>query len=376
MKTVKRILAIILILMSVVLLTACAKESDKNYDDSDVSVTEGENTVANNKASIVEITDEIKNKMDNRLEDIDFEGIVYLTHNGEVIYQSVTGEDEKGNELTVESPMFVGSVSKQFCATAIMMLKEQGKLSVDDTLDKYFPDYKYGKDITIKNLLTMRSGITDLVFAQEPTPENSDEEILDSLRRGILGEELLFTPDSKPQYANSNYFLLGDIVCQVSGVSYNEFIRENIFKPLSMNDSGFVSEVKESPEFSKHLTLDTLYGGEVEAIVARGAGDIVTTAPDMEKWMSGLSSGKLISKESFAEMTTDYSPDAPVAYGYALQGSYRGGVSHTGLIGSYTALDYINVDDGINLFVAINEDNKEIETLPWKLIENLIIEEN
>lgn len=359
MNITKRILSLMLCLVMVVIIGACS--------DADVDSIE--------KEEATQISaDALKEKLDNKLDSMNFEGIVYITHNGSVVYQSATGEDEKGKPLTVDSPMFIGSVTKQFCATAVMMLKEQGKLSVDDTLDKYYPDYEYGKELTIKNLLTMRSGLAEIMFLEEPDADSSEEETLDSIIEGVLSQPLSFTPDSKSEYVNSNYILLGDIVEKVSGVNCNEFIRENIFKPLDMNDSGFASEVKESPEFSKGLTLETFAGGEVEALIAKGAGNIVSTAPDMEKWMAGLSGGKLISEESFAEMTTNYSPDSPSGYGYGLELSYRGGVSHTGRIGTYTAIDYINAEQGYHLFAVTNKTDDSIVQMPWRMLEDLLEE--
>lgn len=359
----KKLLALILCCVMLLSVTACAGKSAQNSETS--SADTAENTT-------VVITDEMKEKMDKGLKKIDFVGIICITHNGEIVYESVTGEDEKGNALTLESPMFVGSVSKQFCATAIMMLKEQGKLSVDDKLEKYFPEFENGKDITLKNLLTMRSGICEFNFADEVNDDSSQEEILDSMKKYVFSQPLEFVPDSKLEYRNTNYILLSDVVEQVSGMSYNDFVRKNIFTPLGMSDSGFVSEVSDSEFYSQHLTLDTLDGGYVEAVVARGAGDIVTTAPDMEKWMTGLSRGKLISKESYAEMTTNYSPDNGYAYGYALQGAYGSGWSHTGRIGSYTAYDYINPEEGYNLVALTNKVNQQLVSLPFMMLGDLI----
>ena len=359
----KKLLAVIACCMMLLSVTACAGNEPEDSDT--LSADTVENTA-------VVLTDEMKDKMDKGLDKIDFEGIICINHNGEIVYESVTGEDEKGNALTLESPMFVGSVSKQFCATAIMMLKEQGKLSVDDKLEKYFPEFEVGKDITLKNLLTMRSGICEFNFADEVNDDSSKQEILDSMKKYVFSNTLEFEPGSKLEYRNTNYILLSEVVEQVSGMSYNDFVRENIFTPLGMSDSGFANEVTDSPFYSHHLTLDTFDGGYVEAVVASGAGDIVTTAPDMEKWMTGLSCGKLVSKESYAEMTTDYSPDNGYAYGYALQGAYASGWGHSGRIGSYTAYDYINSQEGYNLVALTNKDNQQLASLPFMMLGDLI----
>ncbi|MGN0501816.1 MAG: hypothetical protein ACI4HN_02730, partial [Ruminococcus sp.] len=88
----------------------------------------------------------------------------------------------------------------------------------------------------------------------------------------------------------------------------------------------------------------------------------------MDKWMTGLSSGKVISLDSYHEMTADYSPDFSMKYGYGLWGMFDGGVGHTGGIGIYTAMDYINEKHGCNLFIATNQKNMQIESLPEALL--------
>ncbi|MGN0502016.1 MAG: serine hydrolase, partial [Ruminococcus sp.] len=206
------------------------------------------------------IGEDMKERMDKALKRNYFEGIVCLTQNGSVIYQSATGKDEKDEDLTVDTTMYIGSVSKQFCAAAIMMLRDQGKLSVDDTLDKYFPEYSNGKDITLKNLLSMRSGIPNMVSEGKVDGISSDKteaENVALIKEWIFSQPLLFEPDSSLSYSNSNYFLLGNIVEQVSGQAYSDFIRKNIFEPLGMTHSGFVDEVRDSPEWAGNLTYDT-----------------------------------------------------------------------------------------------------------------------
>lgn len=359
----KRLLAIILSCAVVMCLAACGTSTNdaKTTADSTKSTEKASKTDA-------EIT---KEKLDAQLKRINFKGIVCITHNGEIVYQSVTGNDEKGNPLELDTPMYIGSVSKQFCATAIMMLKEQGKLSLDDKLSKYFPEFEYGKDVTLKNMLTMRSGISEFSFSDGFYSEDK-EEIFADMKNYVFSQPLSFEPDTKYEYRNSNYILLGNIVEQVSGMSYNEFVRENIFKPLDMTSSGFVYEVPSNPDYSAHLTFDTLNAGMLEAIIATGAGDIVTTAPDMEKWMTGLSSGKIISKESYEQMTQDYSPEDGDDYGFGLMGAYDNSVSHTGRIGNYTAYDYINVDKGYNLYAVTNRVNDQLMSLPATMLVHLM----
>lgn len=360
----KKLLAVILIFALALSGAAC---SSGNADSSETVETTSATTNG----------DEMKENMDSILESKNFEGIVYLTQNGSVVYQSVTGKDKGGSDLTVDSTMFIGSVSKQFCAAAIMLLRDQGKLSVDDTLDKYFPEYSDGKNITLKNLLSMRSGIIDMandgningISADKTEAENTE-----TIKEWIFSQELMFEPDSSYEYSNSNYFLLGNIVEQVSGQTYSDFIRKNFFEPLGMTHSGFVDEIKDSPAWASGMTDDTFSADDCVAGLTKGAGDIASNAPDMDAWMTGLSSGKVISLDSYREMTADYSPDFAAQYGYGLSGCFDGGVGHSGAIGPYTAMDYINEEHGYNLFIASNSSYMDIESLPMALLSDLLEE--
>ncbi len=353
----KKLLAIILCCVLAFSVAAC---SSGNTDS-----TEPEQTASQT------VSDEKLQKITDKL--ADFEGIVYLTQNGSVVYSQAKGTDEKGNELTIETPTYIGSVSKQFCATAIMMLKEQGKLSVDDTIDKYFPEYERGKDITIKNLLSMRSGIPEMLSsAQGYSSDKTDSENTAIIMEWAFDQPLNFDPDSKFEYSNTNYFLLGNIVEIVSNKSYNDFIRENIFVPLNMDNTGFITEVKDNEMYSRSLTYDTFAFSDEADGVAKGAGNIVSTAPDMDKWMTGLLSGEIISDESYREMIEDYSPDMGQQYGYGMMGMYKKGKGHTGSIGSYVSIDYINEEYGYNLFAVTTKSHAQINNMPTLLMDVLL----
>ena len=101
--------------------------------------------------------------LDEQMEDYDLNGVVLVTKNGKVVCQSARGmaNSAEGKEMTMDTLFPIGSNSKQFCAVAILMLQEQGKLNVEDTLSEYFPDYTVAADVTIRDLLTMRSGIRE-----------------------------------------------------------------------------------------------------------------------------------------------------------------------------------------------------------------------
>ena len=356
---------LIAIILSAVLLcftAACSTDSSSETE------TTGSKTA---------ITDEGKEQMDAVLTGYGFKGIVSLTQNGEIIYQYVNGKDKADNDLNADSSMYIGSTSKQFCAACIIMLRDQGKLSVDDTIDKYFPEYESGKKLTIKNLLTMRSGIADMVnegSVDGVTYENSEEKNIAAIKEWIFSQPLKFEPDTAYAYSNSNYFLLADIVKQISGKSYHDFVRENIFEPLGMTHSGFVEEVTDDPSWADGLTRGEGNIAIEPPGLSNGAGDIASNAADMDKWMAALSDGTIISAESFSEMTGNYSPDSAVGYGYGLMEMAYGGIGHPGAIGSYHALDYINTEYGLRMFIASNKASSSsyIDALPSALLKNII----
>lgn len=377
----KKLLVMILCCAMVVSATACSAGSDNNTEPTTPSATASTEPIANTDTKKEMTPDEIKTHIDDVLKKKKFEGIVYLTQNGKVVYESATGKDETGNNLTVGSTMYIGSVSKQFCATAIMMLKEQGKLSVDDTLDKYFPDYQYGKDITIKNLLTMRSGILNVNSTENDVfIEITDELNKENALSWLFNQPLNFDPDTNFEYSNSNYFLLACIVEQVSGQDYNDFVRENIFNPLGMSNTGFMKEIiNDNPEWVTGIDTNKSLPPEFEdvftvdevAFILQGAGDIASNAYDMDKWMTGLASGKLISKESYQEMTTNYNTESAFSYGYGLKSMYCG-VGHGGDVFTYTTMDYINEEYGYNLFVTNNVYYQDLDSLMISILEPLV----
>ncbi|MEE1218678.1 MAG: serine hydrolase domain-containing protein [Ruminococcus sp.] len=373
----KKLLVIFLCTALALSSVACSlsnTESSNIAEGTTISETKEETKPATPKI----VDDKMREQMDNTLKEFNFEGIVCLTKDGSIVYEWVTGKDEKGTDLTIDSTLYLGSVSKQFCATAIMILRDQGKLSVDDTLDIYFPEYKYGKDITIKNLLSMRSGITDRlggdVDINSISPDNTDSENTAAIKKSIFSQPLSFDPDTAMAYCNTNYFLLANIVEQVSGQGYKEFVRENIFEPLGMKNSGFVDEVKDNPEWASGITYNTFTAGEDCPGLTKGAGDVASNAADMDAWMTGLSSGKVVSVETYREMITDHSPDYGTRYGYGLQGMLSDSIGHAGHIGSYYALDLINEKSGYNLFIVSNRNSTRIRNLPYTLMKDLLAE--
>lgn len=364
-RIISRIICGVLCLIMIASFAGCSEKAAQNADET----TEA--------AAAETISEDEKDQLDAALAENKFKGIVQITHGGEVIYQYVNGDDDNGQPLTIDSSLPVGSVSKQFCAACIMLLCDQNKLSVDDTLDKFFPDYKHGEKMTVKDLLTMSSGIPGHL-PLEPSDIGFDEaENTEVIRDTILGEELDFEPGEDYAYSNSNYFLLAVIVEQLSGVSYHEFLRENFLEPLEMTHTGFVEEISEDHEWTAALSKTDLMDETVYKGLAKGAGDVVSNADDMGKWMHGLSSGKVISAEAYKEMTGNPNPNSVNGYSYGLWEMPLGGFGHAGQISPhFSAVDYLNTDRDVYLFAASNTMSgmSFMDRIPYTLL-NIMFED-
>lgn len=313
--------------------------------------------------SAAETKTDAQSYLDERMEKYDINGVVCVTKNGKIVCQSARGKvnSTEDKEMSIDTLFPIGSNSKQFCAVAILMLQEQGKLSVEDKLSEYFPEYSIAAEVTIKNLLTMRSGIrehqeglfTEYTLSTDATSAENKQSILDWL----YTKSLTCKPSSSHEYSNTNFLLLSIIVEQVTGQNYADFIKENIFVPLKMDNSGFYEELINHPDLAEYTgSFDMPIDPELKGLT-QGCGDLVSTAADMDKWMTSLKECTLISKESISEMTMDYSKG--VGYGYGIRLQDDGALFHDGAIVSYLSFVFTYPDDNFNVFGVTNDINNK-----------------
>ena len=371
----KKVFAIV---FSAVMIATFAGCGAKPSESAAASATQAQTTQAQTTQPETISTD-VKSKLDKVLSDEEFSGIVQISKGGEVIYQYAQGNDDNGKALTVDASMPIGSVSKQFCAAAVMLLCDQKKLSVDDTLDRYFPEYKNSKKLTVKHLLNMSSGLTNYLELVNPADTSTNEaENIKMLKKAIFDKELVFEPGSDYQYSNSNYLLLAEIVEQVSGVPYHDYLRKNFFEPLEMTHTGFTDEISGNPAWSFALSeTESTEEGFYTPGITKGAGDVVSNAEDMEKWMRGLSGGKVISTDAFRQMTQDVNPYSSEEYCYGLWHMSFDGVGHVGQIPPhFGAVDYINTERDVCLFAVTNSGRgmSYVQEIPQELL-SILFEE-
>jgi CubicO group peptidase (beta-lactamase class C family) len=281
---------------------------------------------------------------------------VLVAQKDKILYHKAFGmaHIELGVPLRSDHVLRIGSVSKQFTAAAILRLAEQGKLSLQDDLRKFVPDYPtQGKTITVEHLLTHSSGIksyTDMPQWDEQTHRKdfSPTALIDFFKN----EPMDFEPGTRYAYNNSAYVLLGHIIEKTSGKTYGDYISTEFFGPLGMTNSYYGDTQPIIRNRAAGYTAAETAGQYANAAFLSmtqpyAAGSLLSTVEDLYRWTRALHGGKLLKPESFRQMTTPYrlADGSSTHYGYGLQlGNLLGSptVEHSGGIhGFLSALLYL-----------------------------------
>ena len=251
-----------------------------------------------------------------------FNGGVIVAKNGAIAYERYKGTDDKtGAGIDTNSVFHIASVTKTFTAMLVLKLWEDGKLNIDAPFKKYFPAFNYD-EITVKDLLTHRSGLPNYLYFMEKlwidkTRFIKNEDILTYLinYKGILKD--IGTPNSRFSYSNTNYALLALLIEKVTGNSYAAFVDSALLKPLKMRHS-FVYTQKDSARISKSFDYR---GGEIpfnylDAVY--GDKNIYSTPRDLLIWDRYLNSGLFLKPETLAAAYMPYSNERPGIKNYGL----------------------------------------------------------
>jgi CubicO group peptidase (beta-lactamase class C family) len=240
---------------------------------------------------------------------------VGVIQNGQWVYQHAFGmaDIEANKPMTTKNALYIGSNGKQFTAMSILLLLEQGKLSIDDDIHTYLPELPdYGYRITVENLVHHTSGIKDylVLWLKEFAAQglNGYEHIAsihegNSLELIASQKELDFAPGDQYAYSNSNYFLLGVIVERVSGMSLRQFAAENIFKPLGMTHTQYKDDINITiPDLAVGNMFDD-YGSRMSTRQVSqdyhlvGDGGLYTTLDDLFNWDQNFYHNRLGKKD-------------------------------------------------------------------------------
>lgn len=294
----------------------------------------------------------------------EFSGSILVAQGTNIVFDEGFGMAEYDNNIenTPQTIFEIASLTKQFIAASILILQEKKLLNVQDSLNKYIPDYPDGDKIKIYNLLNHTSGIKDHMDLVESIESGTHKYTMEEIIEIFKYEPLEFETGTDFEYSNSNYILLGYIIELVSKKNYKEYIRENILKPLSLNNTGFLSDEviiknkaigyekieKFGDNYESEKSIDT------EGSLIASAGEMYSTVEDLYKWEEGLYSGKIINKQSLKEMLTPNSGD--YGYGWFIDENTKGNksITHGGSLPGYTSDVKRNIDKKYLIIILSN----------------------
>jgi CubicO group peptidase (beta-lactamase class C family) len=265
---------------------------------------------------------------------------VLVSQDGKIIYEKGFGYADVGNKVPVtsETKFRIGSITKQFIATCILKLQEEGKLSVQDKLSKYIPGFPRGDEVTLHHLLTHTSGIHSYTnrpgFLKYLTMPITSASLVDTIEAYPYD----FNPGDRYQYNNSGFFLLGYILEKLSGKSLAVYLKETLFTPLGMNNTGIyeTTAVLDHEAYGYTYLNDTLLKAfNWDMSWAGGAGALYSTTKDLYTWNEAVFNGKILSdaslKTAFTPVVLNNNEKFDYGYGWSL-GDFRGNkfISHGG----------------------------------------------
>jgi CubicO group peptidase (beta-lactamase class C family) len=239
-----------------------------------------------------------------------FSGAVLVSKGGKTLFASGYGFANAEHQVpnTTRTKFRLGSITKQFTAMAILILQERGKLKVEDPVGKFIDDAPKAWDsVTIHHLMTHTGGIPSYTDDPAYIKKMMMPETVKSMISRFRDKPLEFRPGEKFHYSNSGYFLLGAIIEKVSGKSYETFLKEAIFDPLGMKDTGYDHPATVLPGRASGYTLrkDGPVNAEyLDMSQPYAAGSLYSTVEDLARWDRALADGKLISGELYAKMYT------------------------------------------------------------------------
>jgi D-alanyl-D-alanine carboxypeptidase len=295
---------------------------------------------------------------------------VSIVQDGKVTYTSAYGKARLDPATPARADMrySIGSISKQFTAAAILMLAEEGKLKLDDHVDKFVPGLTRGNEVTIRQLLSHTSGYQDY-WPQDYVPPlmlqpTTAQKILDLWARKPLD----FDPGTRWQYSNTNYVIAGLIVEKASGMAMLKFLRKRIFNPLGMLS---VADINENTLAAADPTGYFRYAlGPPRPAPKEGrgwlfaAGELAMTAEDLQKWNISIIHQTLLKPASYRELETEVllKDGSPTGYGLGIGVARWNGhrvLQHGGEVSGFTASSMLLPDDRIAIVALTNQDAAE-----------------
>jgi len=308
---------------------------------------------------------------------------IAIVRDGQVAYVHGYGvrDRETGRPVTADTRMEIGSVTKQFTAAAVLQLAEQGKLSLDDRVTAYVPEYPAGKDITLRQLLWQVSGVPEYV-SNDAVQADADTRGVPSAGKildRVKAKPMDFPPGDRWAYSNSNYFLLGLVVERVSGRPFDQYVRDHVLRPAGMSRTTTIEHEAGLKDMAAgYVVVDghERRSAPLASLWAWSAGNLVSDVGDMVRWDEALFGGKVVRPESLALMTTPgrLANGKPTIYGMGWAVTPIGGqkaVWHTGGTLGFGAMNAIFPDRNLRVVVLMNSASKDPGSVTNTLVEAL-----
>ncbi|RYZ21002.1 MAG: class A beta-lactamase-related serine hydrolase, partial [Chitinophagaceae bacterium] len=327
--------------------------------------------------------DELFKPWNNRLSPGAALGIV---RDGKLVFSRGYGMADLEHDVAINDStiFYIGSVSKQFVTMCLLLLEEQGKLSLDDRVQKYLPDFpEYNAPLTIRHFIHHTSGVRDNLTLWELAGNNvldqiDKEEMYQLIRRQ---KELNFTPGEQYLYSNSCYFMLGLIIEKISGESLREFAHKNIFAPLGMYNT-FIGDdntrIIKNRAFSYQKSEDG-FKNQIMRYDLVGSGGIYSNITDLYLWDQNFYHNKLGkgSQALIEKMHTEGMLNNGKSSGYAfavINGTYRGlrTVSHSGALAGYRSFFLRFPEQKVSVIILGNVTPLGIPKLPYDVADILL----
>lgn len=296
---------------------------------------------------------------------------VLVARHGKIIYKKAFGSADLELHVPIAPDMIfkLASITKQFTAVAILQLVEQGKISLQDSVQKFIPDFpSKGYRITIENLLTHTSGIRDYMQINYPNLymerwDFTPKQLIDSFKNYTLE----FEPGTKYSYSNSGYYLLGYIIQKISGKSYQNYISDNILLPLGLDHTYFDISGVLIPERVNGYRKDGLIFRNADywsPTIAYAAGGLLSNTEDLFQWFQGLLNGKILKKETLEKAFTPFKlkDGSLISYGYGWYiedlGSIKS-IEHGGNMNGFMTYEIYYPQEDIFITVLFNCEDAE-----------------
>jgi CubicO group peptidase (beta-lactamase class C family) len=298
-------------------------------------------------------------------------GSVLISKNGKTIFSKAYGlASLEYNIPNTENTLFnIGSVSKQFTAMGIVLLEQQSKLSFDDDLRKYIPELaNYDKIITIRHLLHHTSGVRDLhgllgLAGWRPADLETNEDVYRIFKNQ---KDLNFNPGDEFSYSNTGYIFLAKIIENVSGVGFEQWMKQNIFEPLGMKNTYVETQHdRVIPNNATSYYLRNEFKRAIEYWGYFGSGNMHSTTEDLNIWLQNLSAPKKEWESAFKKLllTTPLNNGFETNYGFGVRiESYEGRkvIQHGGSVGGFRAITRVFPEEQLHIVMLSNYSRSSI----------------